>query len=164
MSCGLCSPYGYGAGHPASGDHPWVQAGAADLDAPRKEPVTPKLTGPYRDETLLTAVDAEIAAFRAKGASMAELRPGYLNWAAKTGLERLLPSLSERRKVIPQLERRFRRATHDSLADYARLRAAGQIVEEHGEITWVFAETEGKTRIRLKRAGMERTKKSRPQS
>ena len=122
---------------------------------PRKEPVTPKLTGPYRDaETLLTAVDAEIAAFRAKGASMAELRPGYLNWAAKTGLERLLPSLSERRKVIPQLERRFRRATHDSLADYARLRAAGQIVEEHGEITWVFAETEGKTRIRLKRAGM----------
>ena len=122
---------------------------------PRKEPVTPKLTGPYRDaETLLAAVDAEIAAFRAKGASMAELRPGYLDWAAKTGLERLLPSLSERRKVIPQLERRFRRATHDSLADYARLRAAGQIVEEHGEITWVFAETEGKTRIRLKRAGM----------
>lgn len=122
---------------------------------PRKEPVTPKLTGPYRDgEALLAAVDAEIAAFRAKGASMAELRPGFLDWAAETGLETLLPSLSERRKVMPQLERRFRRGTHDSLADYARLRAAGQIVEEHGEITWVYAETEGKTRIRLKRAGM----------
>ena len=39
---------------------------------PRKEPVTPKLTGPYRDaDALLAAVDAEIAAFRAKGASMA---------------------------------------------------------------------------------------------
>ena len=121
---------------------------------PRKEPVTPKLTGPYRDaDALLAAVDAEIAAFRAKGASMAELRPGYLGWAAERGLETLLPSLSERRKVMPQLERRFRRATHNSLADYARLQAAGQIVEEHGEITWVYAETERKTRIRLKRAG-----------
>ena len=46
---------------------------------------------------------------------MAELRPGYLGWAAE-GLE-TLPSLSERRKVMPQLERRFRRATHNSLAD-----------------------------------------------
>ena len=121
---------------------------------PRKEPVTPKLTGPYRDaDALLAAVDAEIAAFRPKGASMAELRPGSRGGPAERGLETLLPSLSERRKVMPQLERRFRRATHNSLADYARLQAAGQIVEEHGEITWVYAETEGKTRIRLKRAG-----------
>lgn len=125
---------------------------------PRKAAVTPRLTGPYRDaEALLAAVDAEIAAFRAESATMAELRPGYLSWAAETGLRALLPSLTERRKVMPQLERRFRRGTHDSLADYARLRAAGQIVEERGEITWVYAEAEGKTRIRLKRVDTDTT-------
>lgn len=125
---------------------------------PRKQPVMPKLKGPYRDAcTFMAAVDDEIAAFRVEGATMAELRPGYMDWAAETGLGALLPSLSERRKVMPLLERRFRRGSHDSLADYARLRAAGQIVEECGEITWVYAEAEGNVRIRLKRTGTEAT-------
>ena len=106
----------------------------------------------------MAAVDAEIAGFRAEGASMAELRPGYLAWVAKTGLRALLPSLAERRKVMPQLERRFRRGTHDSLADYVRLRTSGQILEDHGEITWVYAQAESNVRIRLKRKSTDRTR------
>lgn len=123
---------------------------------PRKAPVEPRLTGPFDTaEALLSSVDAEIAKFRAKGASMAELRSGYLDWAVETGLKTLLPSLTEQRKIMTQLERRFRRGTHDSLADYARLRAAGQIIEDQGEITWVYAESANKIRIRFKRMGTE---------
>ncbi len=125
---------------------------------PRKTPVEPSLTGPFDStEVLLAAVDAEIAGFRSGGASMAELRPGYLAWVAEIGLKTLLPSPTERRKVMRQLERRFRRGTHDSLADYARLRASGQINEDHGEIMRVYAEAANNVRIRLKQACTERT-------
>lgn len=124
---------------------------------PRAAAVEPKLAGPYATaDALLSAMDAEIARFRAAGATMAELRPGYLEWAGACDMPTLLPDIAERRRLMPQLERRFRRGTHDSLVDYARLRNAGQIVEDRAEITWVYAEAAGKVRIRLKRVGAGR--------
>jgi uncharacterized NAD(P)/FAD-binding protein YdhS len=120
------------------------------LTRPRRDEIWPQITGPFEKVSdLVAAVDDEMKVFRAGGASMAELRPGYLDWAKKTPLAGLLPSHTERRLVLPLLERRFRRGTHDSINDYRRLRAAGQIEEVNGDITWVYAEAPGKVRIRI---------------
>lgn len=117
---------------------------------PRKPAVVPVLTGPYPDaDALLAAVDAQIADFRAKGAGMAELRPGFLDWASGTDLATVLPQVAERRRLAAQLEQRFRRGTHDSLADYARLCRAGQITEHRATATWVYAEAASHVRIRV---------------
>ena len=78
-------------------------------------------------KTVPDEIDAEIARFRAKGATMAELRPGFKGWITQRGLEVLLPPLDERRRLGDRLERRFRRGTHDSIADFHRLREAGRV-------------------------------------
>ncbi len=117
---------------------------------PRRKPVTPALRGPFPDAgTFLAAVDTEIAAFRKAGATMAELRPGYVDWVDAHPLAALLPSLTEQRLVLPRLERRFRRGTHDSIANYRRLREAGRITEVRGDVTWAYAEAPGHVRIRV---------------
>jgi len=98
---------------------------------PRKPPVTPRLTGPFDTcAALMTAVDAEIARMRRdEGATMSELRPGFKSCVTQDRLAMLLPDLAERWRVTHLLERRFRRGTHDSIADCDRLTRAGQITD-----------------------------------
>ena len=119
-------------------------------DRPRAAPVLPALRGPYPDAVaFLAAVDADIAAHRAAGARMAELRRGYRAFLDADPLAGLLPDLAERRRVMPALERRFRRGTHDSLADFDRLRAAGQVRVIRGAVSYVVARDGQPTRVRL---------------
>ena len=98
---------------------------------PRKPSVTPRLAGPFDTcAALMDAVDAEIARMRREeGATMAELRPGFKNWITQERLAELVPDREERRRVTHLLERRFRRGTHDSIADCDRLTRAGQITD-----------------------------------
>jgi len=100
-------------------------------DRPRKPDVAPRITGPFATcDDFLAAVDSEIARMRRdEGAGMSQLRPGFKNWATSDKLAELLPDPAERRRVTHPLERRFRRGTHDSIADFHRLLAAGQITE-----------------------------------
>jgi hypothetical protein len=117
---------------------------------PRREPVAPRIDGPFATaDDFLDAIDAEISRFRAQGATMAELRPGFKRWITERGLEALLPPLDERRRLGDRLERRFRRGTHDSIADFQRLREAGQVRLVQGRVTRVWARAPGEVEIRL---------------
>lgn len=100
-------------------------------ERPRKPDVVPRITGPFATcDDFLAAVDSEIARMRRdEGAGMSQLRPGFKNWATGDKLAELLPDPAERRRVTHPLERRFRRGTHDSIADFHRLLGAGQITE-----------------------------------
>lgn len=122
-------------------------------DRPRRAPVMPHLAGPYDSaEAFLEALDSEIARFRAEGATMAVLRPGFKEAINKAGLETLLPSKAQRRKLGDAIERRFRRGTHDSIADFYRLAAVGQIRVIEGRVERVFAPMEGAVEVRLRLA------------
>ncbi len=102
---------------------------------PRKPAVAPGIAGPFeKADAFLTALDRSIAEFRTKGATMAELRPGFKAWINDVGLDTLLPPLTERRKLGDSIERRFRRGTHDSIADFHRLRAKGQAQVIRGRV------------------------------
>lgn len=117
---------------------------------PRGAPVTPDLRGPYPDaEAFLAAVDADLAAHRAKGARMAELRRGYRAFLDQVGLAALIPDIDQRRRVIGPLDRRFRRGTADSLADFDRLRRAGQIRMIRAKVDYVVAGADRTTRVRV---------------
>lgn len=117
---------------------------------PRGAPVTPDLHGPYPDAAaFLAAVDADLAAHRAKGARMAELRRGYRAYLDQVGLAALIPDIDERRRVIGPLDRRFRRGTADSLADFDRLRHAGQIRIIRAKVDYVVAGADRTTRVRV---------------
>jgi len=117
---------------------------------PRRAPVVPVISGPFETaDAFLSAIDTEIVRFRAQGATMAELRPGFKAWITEQGLEALLPPLGERRKLGDRLERRFRRGTHDSIADFQRLRTAGQVRLVQGRVTRVWARGTGEVEIRL---------------
>lgn len=98
---------------------------------PRKPAVVPRIAGPFDScDALIAAVDAEIARMRRdEGATMSELRPGFKAWVTQERLAELLPDLAERRRVTHLLERRFRRGTHDSIADCDRLTRTGQITD-----------------------------------
>jgi len=117
---------------------------------PRGAPVTPGLRGPYPDaEGFLAAVDADLAAHRAKGARMAELRRGYRTYLDHVGLATLIPDIDQRRRVIGPLDRRFRRGTADSLADFDRLHHAGQIRIIRAKVDYVVAGADRTTRVRV---------------
>jgi uncharacterized NAD(P)/FAD-binding protein YdhS len=98
---------------------------------PRRPAVTPRITGPFDScEALMAAVDVDITRLRRDdGATMSELRPGFKAWLTQERLSALLPDMAERRRVTHLLERRFRRGTHDSIADCARLTKTGQITD-----------------------------------
>ncbi|MGQ3488664.1 FAD/NAD(P)-binding protein [Roseovarius pacificus] len=111
---------------------------------PRKPAVAPEIAGSFDTcADLMAAVDAEIARFRTEGADMAQLRPGFKAWMTHETLAALLPDLAERQAVPTLLERRFRRGSHDSIADYRRLRAAGQVTEIMGRAEAVAPATGG---------------------
>ena len=121
---------------------------------PRRPAATPVLSGPFGTaEALLDAVDAEIARLRATGADMAALRPGFRRVLDGGGFARLLPDRDQRQRVGARLERRFRRGTHDSLAQFDRLVRAGRITVKPGRITGLRADAPGRVRVSL--AGAE---------
>jgi len=108
---------------------------------PRGAIAEPSLEGPYDTaEALLDAVDAEITRLRAAGADMAALRPGFRRVLDGGGFARLLPDPAERQRIGARLERRFRRGTHDSIAQFQRLRQANRIGCLTGPIDRVYAE------------------------
>jgi len=110
------------------------------LSRPRRAKVQPQLDGRFATaDRFLSALDAEMATFRRHGADMAELRAGVSAWFDAHSLDTLLPDKAEQRVVQGQLEARFRRGTHDSIADYERLKAAGQIEEIRGRVERVEA-------------------------
>jgi len=117
---------------------------------PRGTAATPVLAGPFESaEALLEAVDAEIARLRANGADMAALRPGFRQLLDGGGFARLLPDPDQRQRIGARLERRFRRGTHDSLAQFDRLARAGRIAVQAGRITRVYAEAPERVHISL---------------
>lgn len=121
---------------------------------PRRAPVKPGLIGPFPDaDALLTALDRDIAAHRAEGATMAELRPGYRAWLGEVGLEALLPDPTEQQKIGARLEARFRRGTHNSIAMFHHLYERGQITLTRGAITRVYAKAPRDIEIRLAQSG-----------
>ena len=118
-------------------------------DRPRKPPVTPSMQGPFETATaFLQALDADIARLRANGATMAQLRPGFKSWIETVGLQTLLPDLAERRKLGDAVERRFRRGTRDSIADFTRLHASGRITITEGRVIRVYARAPGEVDVR----------------
>ena len=114
---------------------------------PRRPAVTPEIDARFDTcAALMDAVDREIARLRRdEGATMAELRPGFKSWASAEKLADLLPDRAERRRVTQALERRFRRGTHDTIADYHRLLKAGQITEVQGRAKGVTQSVGGAT-------------------
>jgi uncharacterized NAD(P)/FAD-binding protein YdhS len=110
------------------------------LHRPRRPAVSPTLSGPFASAAeVLAALDADIAGFRSAGADMAQLRGGFSPWFDSLDLNTLLPDRSEQRTLARQLEPRFRRGTHDSIADYTRLKAAGRIEEVMGTVQAIDA-------------------------
>ncbi len=111
---------------------------------PRTAPPVPALGGPYRTaEALLQALDREIARFRAEGTGMMALRKGFKAAITAQGLEALLPPLEERRRIGDRIERRFRRGTWNSIADFHRLRRAGQVRLIAGRVDRVSSHKDG---------------------
>lgn len=124
------------------------------LTRPRQPAAQPMIEGPFTNaEAFLGAIRAEMARLRAGGARMSALRTGFRAWMAETGFGRLLPEAAERRRAARPLENMFRRGTHDSLADYARLRAAGQIEEIVGEVAAIRARKQGGAEIEMRANG-----------
>lgn len=120
---------------------------------PRQRPVEPVFTQRYDTAAeFIHAVDDQMEQFRESGASMYELRRGYYEALGSGQLSHLIASVDERRKVMPLLARRFLRGTHDSIADFERLRAAGQIELVFGRVESVHARQPYENDIRLKTA------------
>lgn len=118
---------------------------------PRQRAVQPDFTQSYDTAAgFIQAVDDQIAQFRESGAHMYELRRGYYEALGSGQLGDLIASMDERRKVMPLLARRFLRGTHDSIADFERLRAAGQIELVFGRVESVHARLPYENDIRLK--------------
>jgi hypothetical protein len=92
-------------------------------ERPRRAPVAPLITGPFDTaEEFLTALQAEIAGFRAAGAVMAELRSGYRGFLDKHSLATLVPDREEARKLPADLARILRVGTHDTMVEFERLK------------------------------------------
>jgi uncharacterized NAD(P)/FAD-binding protein YdhS len=126
------------------------------LDRPRREVVWPVNLGPFDSaDALLASLDAEIATYRAEGATMAQLRPGFSLLIEEMGLDAILPNKAEQQRAQHKLEGRFRRGTHDSLADYERLKTAGQIEEIIGAVQAIEPAEDGHVSIRFNTNGVD---------
>lgn len=126
------------------------------LARPRRPNIVPNLGGPYVSAAeFLAAVDADIATHRAAGATMAELRGGYYGYLTELGLVDFIGDRAERQKVRNALESRFRRSSTDSIEDFHRLRAAGQIELIAAEVKRVYARDRYENDVKIVTRGGE---------
>jgi len=124
------------------------------LYRPRRAPVQPAAPEPATTaDALFASLDAQIAAFRAKGAEMAELRSGFSRWFDSFDLTSILADRAEQRRLQAGLEPRFRRGTGDSIADFDRLHAAGQIEIVQGSVETVTPAARSGATVTYRTAG-----------